>query len=460
MDGMDGNEGMDGTDRRQSWNQDPPGNAQDRRDEQPGYQPAEASAPRETPAILPGRFLRNPAPPTPPTPRPTSMPPIPAEDAIPTRSVPVLSRPGYPPSLGSGGPTPSTPAPSAGGERAPATPGSGFAQGAASAPQPGAASALPRGAYVVEETQEMVVTPAAGPALPASSPTPSWSGAAQPGLVNPPDAAGASPIGYPQPEQTGSYSAEQPQAADRYSDVSPRSAGSRQNGIAASGSDIGAAWTGAGQALGQGAGEAQSSPWARQDQWHEVPAARAGGYVAASPAPAASGLYQQPGASGGSGSAPQLPQRARAAAPAQAGASLFGPAVDRGTVAIVLSANHAAAFSYLFGFLTGIFFYFGERENRYLRFHAFQSTALSLIMILVGLVVYLGAWLEHIKVNDPAWDLITFVGAVLVAIAMLVLWLVMMFKAWTGHYVRLPIISRYAEYFATPHDELVQDQGA
>jgi len=188
------------------------------------------------------------------------------------------------------------------------------------------------------------------------------------------------------------------------------------------------------------------------------PAASAAGYATA--APAGSGIHQQPSAAGRTGGAPQLPQRARAAVPAPSGASLFGPEVDQGTVAIVLSANHAAAFSYLFGFLTGIFFYFGERENRYLRFHAMQSTFLSAVMILVGVLVYAGIWLEYIKVNNPALNDVLIFGGVIVLIAMLALWLWTMANAWTGHYVRLPIISRYAEYFATPHDAYSQEPEA
>jgi len=155
-----------------------------------------------------------------------------------------------------------------------------------------------------------------------------------------------------------------------------------------------------------------------------------------------------------------LLQRARAALPAHGGASLFGPEVDQGTVAIVLSANHAAAFSYLFGFLTGIFFYFGERENRYLRFHAWQSSALSAVMIVVGVVVYFGIWLEFVKANDPVWNVVLVTGGIIVLFAMLALWLWTMARAWAGHYVYLPIISRWAELFATPHDEIAQDQGA
>ena len=48
-------------------------------------------------------------------------------------------------------------------------------------------------------------------------------------------------------------------------------------------------------------------------------------------------------------------------------------AAPNGYVTITLNANNAAGFSYLFGWLSGIFFYFTERTNRFVRFHAWQS---------------------------------------------------------------------------------------
>jgi uncharacterized membrane protein len=366
---MDGTDGMDRLDRRENWDQDPPGSTQDEHDEQRSHQAEGFTDPREVPAVLPGRFLRNPAP---SAPQRQSMPPIPAEDATPTRSVPVLSRPGYLSGVGGASPVPSSPAPS--------------------------------GAYIVEETQEMVVMPG------ASSSSLDESSAPRPRVVN---AAGAAAAAYQQFDRTGSYPAAQPQPWARNGDGAPRYPGQRNAEMAADGSGADAA------------GDAGPS-------------------------------YQRMGPVGRAAAPPAGHDHARAALP-PAGVSLFGPAVERGTVTIVLSANHAAAFSYLFGFLTGIFFYFGERENRYVRFHAWQSSALSLFLIFLGVFVYGGVWLEFIKVDDPAWNVVTLIAATLVAFAMFLLWLWVMAEAWVGHYVRLPIIGYWAEYFAAPHAAYSQE---
>ena len=60
-----------------------------------------------------------------------------------------------------------------------------------------------------------------------------------------------------------------------------------------------------------------------------------------------------------------------------------------------LDANVAAALSYLVGFVTGIIFLLVEKENKFVRFHAMQSTLLFLgivaVDILLRLVPILGA---------------------------------------------------------------------
>src|ERR1043165_9158041 len=82
-----------------------------------------------------------------------------------------------------------------------------------------------------------------------------------------------------------------------------------------------------------------------------------------------------------------------------------------------IDANIAAALSYLVGFVTGVIFLLVEKENRFVRFHAMQSTLLFLgivaIDILLQIVPILGA-LVVIFVVIPAsavlWLLSVFKG--------------------------------------------------
>ena len=97
-----------------------------------------------------------------------------------------------------------------------------------------------------------------------------------------------------------------------------------------------------------------------------------------------------------------------------------------------LDANVAAALSYLVGFVTGIIFLVIEKENRFVRFHAMQSTVTFLgiigIDILLQIVPILGALMV----------------VFLVIPASAVLWLVLMYKAYQGEEFRLPIVGQFA----------------
>src|SRR5436190_16636542 len=83
-------------------------------------------------------------------------------------------------------------------------------------------------------------------------------------------------------------------------------------------------------------------------------------------------------------------------------------------------ANVAAALSYLVGFVTGIIFLLVEKENKFVRFHAMQSTLLFIGIILVNVVL----------------KMIPFVGLLVAAFIVIpvsaVLWLLLMYKAFQG----------------------------
>ena len=97
-----------------------------------------------------------------------------------------------------------------------------------------------------------------------------------------------------------------------------------------------------------------------------------------------------------------------------------------------LPANMAAAASYLLGFITGIGFLLTEKDNKFVRFHAMQSTlvfaAIVVLDVLLQLIPLLGA----------------LVVLFLVIPASAILWLVLMFKAYQGEEFSLPIIGRMA----------------
>ena len=97
-----------------------------------------------------------------------------------------------------------------------------------------------------------------------------------------------------------------------------------------------------------------------------------------------------------------------------------------------LDANLAAALSYLLGFISGILFLVVEKENRFVRFHAMQST------IVFGLLVVVDVVLQVLP-------LLGFLIVVFIVIpASAILWLLLMYKAYQGEEFKLPIVGQWA----------------
>ncbi len=93
-----------------------------------------------------------------------------------------------------------------------------------------------------------------------------------------------------------------------------------------------------------------------------------------------------------------------------------------------LDENVAGFLCYLFGFITGIVFLVVEKESRFVKFHAMQSTitflGLFVIILLFGGIPVLGAFIFFFT---------------------LILWLVLMIKALQGKRYLLPIVGKMAE---------------
>jgi uncharacterized membrane protein len=95
-------------------------------------------------------------------------------------------------------------------------------------------------------------------------------------------------------------------------------------------------------------------------------------------------------------------------------------------------ANVAAAFSYLVGFVTGAIFLVVEKRNRFVRFHAMQSTIFFAIAVLAQIL------LRVIPVIGFLLSLfVVFPVSVIV-------WLLMMYKAYHGEEYKLPIVGQWA----------------
>ena len=106
---------------------------------------------------------------------------------------------------------------------------------------------------------------------------------------------------------------------------------------------------------------------------------------------------------------------------------------NKARTSLGLDANVAATVAYMLGWITGIAVLLVERDNRFVRFHAMQST------IVFGALSV--AWFLCLSIPILGW-LISFIAIPPVSA---VLWLILIFKAYQGEHFKLPIAGDMAE---------------
>ena len=105
---------------------------------------------------------------------------------------------------------------------------------------------------------------------------------------------------------------------------------------------------------------------------------------------------------------------------------------EQGKSSTGMSANVAALLAYVLGLVTGLVFFLIERDSPFVKFHAMQSIAFSVVMFIAGLVL----------------ALIPFIGAAgtaLLNLAGLIVWVLLMVKAYQGERFKLPVLGDFAE---------------
>ena len=97
-----------------------------------------------------------------------------------------------------------------------------------------------------------------------------------------------------------------------------------------------------------------------------------------------------------------------------------------------LEPNLAGLLCYLLGLITGIVFLIIEKENRFVRFHAFQSLAvfgaLFVLSLIAGFIPVIGTLVS-----------------ILLAPVGLILWILLMVKAYQGERYKIPLAGDWAE---------------
>jgi len=134
-----------------------------------------------------------------------------------------------------------------------------------------------------------------------------------------------------------------------------------------------------------------------------------------------------------------------AAGPAASGSYAQAAGAAPTATSAGMTENVAGALCYLLGLITGIIFLVlaPYNQNRNVRFHAFQSIFFNVAMIVawIGFMI-VATILAHIPILGAIIDLLIWVT---LSIGWLIIWLMLMFKAYNNQRLTLPIIGAIAE---------------
>ena len=120
--------------------------------------------------------------------------------------------------------------------------------------------------------------------------------------------------------------------------------------------------------------------------------------------------------------------------------------MTKGKSTMGLEENVASALCYVLIWLTGIIFFFMEKENKTVRFHAMQSILTFIPLTILGWILgWIGApsigWGYSYNPGIPALVWASWVIWLITGL----LWLILMFKAYKGEKFKLPVIGDIAE---------------
>lgn len=111
-----------------------------------------------------------------------------------------------------------------------------------------------------------------------------------------------------------------------------------------------------------------------------------------------------------------------------------------------LAPNLAGALSYVLGPITGIAFLVMEKQSRFVRFHAMQSTLIGVALIVFNVVINV---VQAVLVRIPFIGWLFALGlAMIIMLASVALWLGLMYQAYVGKEWMLPVVGEHARKFA------------
>jgi len=107
--------------------------------------------------------------------------------------------------------------------------------------------------------------------------------------------------------------------------------------------------------------------------------------------------------------------------------------------------NLMGAIAYVFGVVTGLIIYLIEKDKpdkrRFVMFHAMQSIILSIVICAISIILVIISIIPII-----GW-IIAIIAGLLYPLAILIIWIFMIYKAYSGEEYHLPVIGDYAEKY-------------
>lgn len=117
---------------------------------------------------------------------------------------------------------------------------------------------------------------------------------------------------------------------------------------------------------------------------------------------------------------------------------------DLGKTSTGMQANLAGLLSYVAGWITGLIFFLTEKENKFVRFHAMQSIIVFGALSVVGIILSI---LFRFFIMARLYFMFQFFVLLsnLLWLVALILWILLMVKAYQGDKFKLPIVGDIAE---------------
>jgi uncharacterized membrane protein len=107
------------------------------------------------------------------------------------------------------------------------------------------------------------------------------------------------------------------------------------------------------------------------------------------------------------------------------------------------------ALAYLLSVVTGIVVLLMKKEDAYAKFHAMQSILVFVVVFIVYVILTIAAViLSYIPIIGQILGLLVVLLQGLISLVMLILWLLLMWKAYSGVKWKLPVVGDKAEKMA------------